>query len=58
MAALEVEWASVEVPDLTVHPINLVVYIHPRTFGYSWNMLMVNFVDAGLRNFEEFQIVP
>ena len=32
---LEVEWVSVEVPDLTVHPFNLVLYIHLRTFEYS-----------------------
>ena len=39
VSALEVEWASVEVLDLTVHPFNLVLYIHLRTFEYSSNII-------------------
>ena len=60
MASLEVEWASVEVHDLTVHSLHLVLYIHPRTFEYSSNILMVAFdgFDCSLRYFEEFWIVP
>ena len=37
------EWSSVEVPDLPVHPLNLVLYIHLRMFVYSSNFLMSSF---------------
>jgi hypothetical protein len=37
------EWSSVEVPDLVVHPLNLVLYIHLRMFVYSSNFVMSSF---------------
>ena len=39
VTSLVVEWSSVEVPDLTVDRLNLVLYIHLRTFEYSSNIL-------------------
>jgi hypothetical protein len=37
-------WASVEVPDLSVHPVNLILYIHLRILEYSSNIFMASFV--------------
>ena len=42
VAELEVERASVEVTDLAVRSLNLVLYMHLRTFEYSSNILIAS----------------
>jgi hypothetical protein len=37
------DWASMEVPDLTEHPLNLALYMSVRIFVYSSNILMTSF---------------
>jgi hypothetical protein len=38
-----VSWASAEVSDLVAPPLNLVLYMHLRTFAYTSNDLIASF---------------
>ena len=63
MTDLEVHWASVEVPNLTVYPLNVILYMYLRIFEDSSNIFMTNFMwmdskVASLNESEELQIVP
>jgi len=67
VVASGVDWASLEVPDLAVHELNLVLYIHLRIFVYSSTRVLVedshdqfraDGLDTSLRYLEELDVFP
>ena len=53
MVPLEVDWDSVEVHNLTVNPLNLILYMYLRIFEDSSNIFMTNFrrIDSKVDSF-------